>query len=208
MKLRSVVSPDMGENCFIAICEETKKAVIIDPGSRANDIKKIINDDSLSVEYILMTHCHYDHIGALKEVAEFTKAPVVIAQGEEVIAESAVYNLSEYFAGAKTVKYDKVAKDGEHFKAGQMDIELILTPGHTPGGCCYYFKNEGVLFSGDTLFFLSIGRTDFPLGSTEEIEKSIRQKLYLLPDDTKVFPGHGQATTIGFEKKNGEFTSI
>ena len=118
------------------------------------------------------------------------------------------YNLSSRFTEPITVEYDRVLQDGEKFAFGNLEFETIITPGHTPGCGCFYFEREGVLFSGDTLFYMSYGRTDFPMGSSVQITKSIKEKLFVLPDYVKVYSGHGQPTEIGFEKKNNMYINV
>lgn len=204
MRLKTIVSIDMGENCYIVIDEKSadKKAIVIDPGANAEKINSFISNEGISVAAVCLTHCHFDHTGAVREVAEFTSAPVLICRGEEIVAENTAYNLTSMTGNEYTVKYDRVLEDGEKFSFGTLSFRVIKTPGHTPGSCCFYFENEGVLFSGDTLFFMSCGRTDFPGGSETAIVKSIREKLFALPDDVTVYCGHGEHTSIGFEKQN------
>lgn len=207
MKLKTIVSPEMGENCYIVIDESTNKAVIIDPGEAgyAYKVCNTVEKEGLDIAAICLTHCHFDHAGGAEEVKAKTNAPIFICENEEIVAQSENYNLSAAFGKPFKVPYDRVLKDGEKFKFGDLEFKTILTPGHTPGGCCYYFENEGVLFSGDTLFCMSVGRTDFPGGNSSELIKSIKDKLFVLPDDTAVFTGHGQQTSIGFEKDNNGF---
>lgn len=204
MRLKTIVSLSMGENCYIVIDETdgNKPAIVIDPGENGKKINRFINDNGINVTAICLTHCHFDHIGALADVAGHTKAPVMICSGEEIVAQNADYNLTSMAGLPHTVHYDRVLNDGDVFGFGSLSFRVIKTPGHTPGSCCYYFENEGVLFSGDTLFFMSCGRTDFPGGSERDIVTSIREKLFTLPDDVKVYCGHGEHTSIGFEKNN------
>ncbi|MGN1318633.1 MAG: MBL fold metallo-hydrolase [Lachnospirales bacterium] len=205
MRLKLIVSPDMGENCYFVIDENTNDAIVIDPGAEGSRLINIVKNEDLKVKAICLTHCHFDHSGAAKELSKFTNAPVLICENEEVIAESEINNLSAMFGNGFTVDYDRVLKDGEHFKFGNLEFKTILTPGHTPGSCSFYFEKEGVLFSGDTLFYMSLGRCDFPLGSSNDIISSIKNKLFTLPDDTVVYCGHNNNTTIGFEKANNPY---
>lgn len=205
MRLKLFVSPDMGENCYFVIDEESKAAVIIDPGAMGQKLCSVIDSNGINVKAICLTHCHYDHTGAVKDIKDHTNAPVFICEGEEVVAESSVYNLSKMFGKPFTVEYDRVLKDGEEYSFGSLAFKVISTPGHTPGGGCFYFEKEGVLFSGDTLFFMSVGRTDFPGGNSNALIENIKNKLLVLPGSVEVYTGHGQSTTIGYEKENNVF---
>ena len=202
MKLLKTVSQGMDENCYITVNELTNEAMVIDPGAEDYKIKELIDKNELKVKAILLTHCHYDHIESLRAIKDYTGADVYICSGEQVIAESENANLSVYLGGRPLkAEYDIVAEDNDRFEIGGLNFKVIKTPGHTPGGCCFYFEREGVLFSGDTLFFMSRGRTDFPYGDEKQLSESITKKLFSLPEDVTVFPGHGSKTTIGMEKK-------
>ena len=179
MRLMCEISQSMGENCYFVVDESTNKAIVIDPGENGKKLNKKIDDNNLEVVAICLTHCHFDHIGAVAEVKAHTNAPVFICSGDEKIAENPVYNLSSRFTEPITIEYG-----------------------------CFYFEREGVLFSGDTLFYMSYGRTDFPMGSSVQITKSIKEKLFVLPDYVKVYSGHGQPTEIGFEKKNNMYINV
>lgn len=207
MRLKLFVSPDMGENCYFVIDENTNEAIVIDPGAMGEKLCSVTDKEKLKITAICLTHAHFDHAGAVKELKEHTKAPVLICEGEEVVANSPVYNLSQMFGNSFTVPFDRVLKDGEEFSFGSITFKAISTPGHTPGGGCFYFEKEGVLFSGDTLFLMSVGRTDFPGGNSNTLVESIKNKLFNLPDSTEVCPGHGQSTTIGYEKENNGFVN-
>lgn len=202
MRLKMIVSPDMEENCYFVIDENTNEAIVIDPGSQPTKLCQIVNNERLNIKAICLTHCHYDHIAAVSELKEHTNAPVIIGENEETTASSKTYNLSQLFGNPMVLEYDTVMKDGEKFCFGDLEFKVISTPGHTMGGCCYYFEKEGVLFSGDTLFYMSVGRTDFPGGDSTALVSSIKDKLFTLPDDTVVYCGHGNQTSIGFEKEN------
>lgn len=207
MRLKLFVSPDMGENCYFVIDENTNETIIIDPGAMGEKLCGIVDNNKLKVKAICLTHAHFDHAGAVEKLREHTKAPVFICEGEEVVAESSSYNLSAMFGSPFTVTYDKVLKDGERFDFGSLSFKVISTPGHTPGGGSFYFEKEGIVFVGDTLFMMSVGRTDFPGGDSNALIDSIRNKLFLLPYDTVVYTGHGQNTSIGFEMENNDFVN-
>ena len=201
MKYKSIFYKSTNENTYLLYDENTKEAAIIDPGCSMEQIEKMIADENVTVKYILLTHCHYDHIMSLIPLKEKTGADVVTGdKGNENIGNPNI-NLSEYGLGfiIEGIKADKILSDGEVLKLGKMEIKCIYTPGHTDCGVCYYCENE--LFCGDTLFLRSCGRWDLPTGDQKTLENSIREKLYVLPDETVVHSGHGADTTIGYEKK-------
>lgn len=202
MRLKCMVVSDMEENCYIVTDESTNTGIIIDPGAEGDSIIKYIDSERIKVQAIVLTHAHYDHIGAVNQVKEHTGAEVICSEFEKVIAENSAYNLSAMLGIPFTIEIDKVLSEGEKYKFGNIEFETIMTPGHTPGGACFYFANEGVLFAGDTLFYMSVGRSDFPMGDGGALNESIKNKLFVLPDYVQVFAGHGQSTTIGFEKEN------
>ena len=190
----------MMENCYFAIEEETNNAIIIDPGANAKRLMQTIDKEKLNLKYIVLTHAHFDHIGACEEIKEKYNTPIVICEGEEILLEHSENNLSNVINKKIELKADIVLKDNETFKFGNdLYFKAIKTPGHTPGGMCLYFEKENTLFTGDTLFYGSIGRTDFPYGSSKDLIESLN-KLKKLPDNTVVYSGHGDKTTIGTEK--------
>lgn len=207
MKLKLFVSPDMGENCYFVIDENSKEAIIIDPGAMADKLWGIVKQNNLNIKAICLTHAHFDHAEAAETLKYHTKAPIFICWGEEIVANSERYNLSAMFGSPFTVPYDRVLKDGEEFTFGSLTFKVISTPGHTPGGGCFYFENEGIVFVGDTLFKMSIGRTDFPGGDSTALIESIRSRLFALPAHTIVYTGHGPSTEIGYEMKNNSFVN-
>ena len=137
--------------------------------------------------------------------SELSGAPIYAYEEEKVLCEDAVTNVSEQVGRPYTVIPDRYLKDGEKITIAGMDCRLIGTPGHTVGSCCYYFEEDGILIAGDTLFQDSVGRTDLATGSMSALVRSVREKLFTLPEETKVYPGHGESTTIGHEKKYNPF---
>lgn len=200
MEIKLEIVGNMQENAYFVIEEETKNAIIIDPGAEAQKLINVVEKNNLNLKYIVLTHAHFDHIGACQEIKNKFNIPIVAGEGEDVLLENGRNNLSSVYGSTIEFKADIYLKDEEIFKFGEnLQFKTIQTTGHTPGGICLYFENEKVLFSGDTLFYGSIGRTDFPYGNTEDLMKSLN-KLKKLPDETIVFAGHGDKTTIGAEK--------
>lgn len=193
-----------GANCYIISCPETKKAVIIDPGAEGKRICSWVREKGYQVEYILLTHGHVDHIGAVDEVREACGAKVGINVNDAGRLTDAQENMSRAFGSSIERKAaDFFLEDGQTITFGKITLTVLTTPGHTLGGVC--FLGPDGLISGDTLFEGSIGRTDFPGGSMEQLMRGIKEKLMVLPDETRVFPGHGGSTTIGREKRENPF---
>lgn len=191
-------------NCYLVGCEETKKAIIIDPGAAPQAIINLIKSSGYTVETIVNTHGHVDHIGANNEVKKHTGAKLMIHRLDAKMLTSSAANFSMFMGNPVTsVGADQLLEEGDVVKVGQVELKVLHTPGHTPGGICLA-ANE-VIFSGDTLFYGSIGRTDFPGGSYEALIGSIKAKLLPYPDNTVVYPGHGPATSIGFERQYNPF---
>lgn len=191
------------QNCYI-VYDKTGEGVVIDPGTRGEVIFDKIKELSIRVKYILLTHCHYDHITGLRVLRKLTGADVVGSFECNLGIQKAGVNLSNIFADPfEEEPVDLIINDGDIIKAGNMEIEVITTPGHTKGGVCFLIDND--LFSGDTLFARSIGRTDLPGSDTAVLIKSIKERLYILDDDTIVHPGHGNDTKIDYEKRYNMF---
>lgn len=202
MKIETMVLGDVRTNCYLLINEETKEALVVDPADRADVIVRKLIDEGLTLNAILLTHGHGDHILAVGDLKKQFGVKVYAAKAEEALLSDAAQNLSKALFGiAVTVKPDILLEDGQEFEAAGIRLRMLHTPGHTPGGCCYYQAEEKILFSGDTLFCGSIGRTDFPGGSLSELVRSVKEKLLVLPEDVKVYPGHEEITTIGHEKR-------
>jgi glyoxylase-like metal-dependent hydrolase (beta-lactamase superfamily II) len=197
------VGPIMA-NCFIVGCEETKNAVVIDPGDDTDRILLALADLSLKVKYIINTHGHFDHVGGNRKMKTATGADILIHSLDahmlgSLSATAATWGLST----DDSPPPDRTVEDGDRIDFGTLTLTVIHTPGHSPGGISLY--TEGNVFVGDTLFAGSIGRTDFPGGDYGTLVSSIRNKLLVLGDDVRVFTGHGPETTIGREKQFNPF---
>ena len=194
-------------NCYLLYDEITKEAIIIDPGCVSTQLDTEIEINNLTVKYIIFTHGHFDHIGGLEYyVSKYHNAIVSMHKCD---VEAILSGVDVFYIDIDDkeilVKFVTLHNDGDELYIGNIRLQLILTPGHTNGGVCVY--SDGVLFSGDTLFRRSIGRTDFIYGDYSVLEKSIK-KLYELPDDTVVYPGHGDSTTILEEKTDNPFVRL
>lgn len=202
MKIQNFVLGMVGTNCYLVVNEEEKQCILIDPAVYSGEIAEQIRREGLDLRAILLTHGHFDHIMGIDGFRkEFPEIPVYAHREEEALLKDASMNASLEFGRQYTFSGAAYAEDGDVLDLAGMQFRVIHTPGHTIGGCCYYLPEEKVLFSGDTLFRESIGRTDFPTGNSSQLMRSVRKKLFTLPEDTVVYPGHMEATTIGDELK-------
>ena len=202
MKIQNFVLGMVGTNCYLVVNEEEKQCILIDPAVYSGEIAEQIRREGLDLRAILLTHGHFDHIMGIDGFRkEFPEIPVYAHREEEALLKDASMNASLEFGRQYTFSGAAYAEDGDVLDLAGMQFRVIHTPGHTIGGCCYYLQEEKVLFSGDTLFQESIGRTDFPTGNGGQLMRSIREKLFTLPEETAVYPGHMERTTIGDEKK-------
>lgn len=192
-------------NCYFVYKEGSEEVILFDPADAGDHIYETLKDRGFRVAGILLTHGHFDHIWGSNRLRELSGAEISAYEGEREVCEDAGKNVSSQAGRAYTVIPDNYLKDGEEIRIAGMACRLIATPGHTAGSCCYYFEEDGILLSGDTLFRESVGRTDLPTGSMGTLIRSIKERLFVLPEDVKVYPGHGDATTIGTEKKYNPF---
>ncbi|KAB2951263.1 MBL fold metallo-hydrolase [Heliorestis acidaminivorans] len=204
MLIRSLETGMLGANCYLVICPETRQGALIDPGDEADRIMDLVNQEQVTIVAIINTHGHGDHIGANAGVQKATNAPIICHIEEAPMLTSANQNLSKFFTHPiVSPAAARVVQDGDEIKIGNVTLEVLHTPGHTLGGMC--LKGPDVVFSGDTLFAGSVGRTDFPNGSHSTLIQSIREKLLTLPDETIVYPGHGPKSTIEKERTSNPF---
>ena len=205
MLIKSMVVGSLEANCYLVADEETKEAIIIDPGAEGEKIRRLIEKGGLVPAYIVNTHGHIDHIGAngyLKEKLRDIK--ICIHPADTQMLSDPLQNLSS-FAGQSNPSpaADLMLEDSYEIKLGKLSLKVVHTPGHTPGGIC--LVTEGKVFTGDTLFAGSVGRTDLPGGSMNSLRTAIREKLLTLPDATVIYPGHGPLSTIGKEREDNPF---
>jgi hydroxyacylglutathione hydrolase len=194
------------ENCFLFRREGSDRALIVDPGEEAPRIMAAVEQLGLSVDAILVTHCHFDHIGAVAPVAEATSAPVYVSEIEKpVLADIMSYVPWSGFGPYESYEADHTLKGGETLELAGFDIEVLFTPGHSPGHLTYAITEERALFSGDVLFQGSVGRTDLPGGDWDTLLGSIGRLVESFPAETTVYPGHMGITTLGAERATNPF---
>lgn len=194
-----VVGP-IQTNCYFLYREDTKECLIIDPGYEADKIEAYVQKKQLHVAGILLTHGHFDHITAADEVRKKFQTKIYASGTEKELMADPRMNVSVMMGDSVSLKADVWLEDGQELEMLGETMRCILTPGHTGGGMCFYFPRACMLFSGDTLFQESVGRTDFPTGSSRELIRSVREKLLVLPEAVRVYPGHGLMTTIRDEQ--------
>lgn len=206
MILESLVVGPLGVNCFILGCEETREGVIIDAGEDAGRIISAVERLGLKITQVISTHGHFDHVGANRAVVEHFKARLLIHEADAPMLERAADVARAYgLQGENSPQPEQFLTDGLEILFGTCRLTVLHTPGHTQGGCCLYLADEKTVITGDTLFADSIGRTDLPGGSHQQLLESIRTKLFSLPDDVTAYPGHGPETTIGHEKRHNPY---
>ena len=189
MKIHTLVVGPIQTNCYIVEDEASREALVIDPGGEAKKIIDFICERQLNISQIVITHGHFDHVGANQKLKDATGAPILVHQADDFFLP-----LSE------SPRADRYLADGDIITTGNISLQVIHTPGHTPGGICLYGEKEKVLFSGDTLFYGTYGRTDLPYSSQSDMERSL-ERLFKLPSETRVYPGHDKTTTIAAEKE-------
>ena len=208
MKKMNIVSLLLGmvqTNCYLLQNQETKEGLIVDPADAAERIQQKLREMGGRAAAILLTHGHFDHMMAAGELKERLEIPIYACRQEERLLADSSLNLSGSWASPCTLRADELLEEGQELTLAGFSLQVLHTPGHTEGSCCYYFPQEDVLISGDTLFEGSVGRTDFPTSSGGDMMRSLHRLLEELPEETRVFPGHGGETTIGYEKRYNPF---
>ena len=188
-------------NSYFLYRDGAAEVIVFDPADRGGDIFRALQNKGFSVAAILLTHGHFDHIWGAEELRQLSGAKIYALDAEKTVCGDAYVNISAQMKRKCTIEPDGWLTDGEEITFADICLKVIATPGHTMGSCCFYSKEAGLLISGDTLFEESVGRTDFPTGSMSKLVRSIKEKLFVLPEETKVYPGHGDMTTIGREKQ-------
>lgn len=205
MKIEKFVLGSMGTNCYLLINEDTKELVVVDPATCPDYLVSHIKSNGYIPKAILLTHAHFDHVMGIDGWVKEFDIPVYLHEDEKQILEDPRLNLSGVFGTNYSYNKASCLQDKQILELAGFKFKVIHTPGHTAGGCCYYEEAEGVLFSGDTLFCQSVGRSDFPTGSMSTLVRSIKEKLFCLPDDVMVYPGHNDVTCIADEKVYNPF---
>lgn len=211
MKINHYVVGPVQTNCYVVINEKNKECFIIDPGASAKQLAERIRKDGLTPVAVLLTHGHFDHAGSAEELAEEFGIKIYAHEAEKDTLENPQKNVSWMMGASETYHANVFLKDEEVLTLAGFEIKVIHTPGHTEGGCCYYIETEAVIFTGDTLFAQSVGRTDFPGGSMSQIVRSITEKIMTLNEagnletDIMVYPGHNDPTTIETERMNNPY---
>lgn len=204
--IKSIPVGQLGTNCYLLIDQATKECAIVDPGDDSKRIMQLIELAGCKPTKILITHGHYDHFMATNDLKDTYDIPVYIHEDEAGYLMDSRRNLSAIFMGIDaTTKADTLIKDHEEITLGESVFQAIKVPGHTVASVCYYNKEDGQLIAGDTLFCMGVGRTDLYDGPSTNFVKNIKDSVLTLPDETKVYPGHGQSTTVGYEKTNNPY---
>lgn len=203
MRIAKIPSGPLMVNSYLVWDEISKKGFIVDPGGYNATMQDMIRDEEIDLQYIILTHGHVDHIGGVNEMKKVYGAKVVSAKAEFPMLEDPGFNMSTDFGKPISIIPDMGVDEGDTLEIANMTLHFIMTPGHSEGGMC--IRIGKILFSGDTLFEGSVGRTDFRGGDMMTLVKSVREKLFVLDDDTRVFPGHMGETTIGREKVQNPF---
>ena len=205
MKIEKFVLGSMSTNCYLLINEETKELVVVDPATCPDYLVSHVKSNGYIPKAIFLTHAHFDHVMGIDGWVKEFNVPVYLHEEETTILADPKLNLSYMFGTNYSYNQVRELKDGQLLEVAGLEFQVIHTPGHTAGGCCYYEEAEGVLMSGDTLFYRSVGRSDFPTGDMMTLVSSIREKLFCLPDDVMVYPGHDRVTSIADEKMGNPF---
>lgn len=192
-------------NCYIVNKEGSKSCLVVDPGDEAVKIAEYIRKRDMQLEGILLTHGHFDHITGVSELVSLLGGKVYACKEEAELLGDPQLNASSLAGYEVAVQPDILLRDHEKVTVAKLTFEVIHTPGHTKGGCCFYSAEDKILFSGDTVFLESVGRTDLPTGNGRELVDSVRNKVLVLPNDVKIYPGHGPETDVAYEMANNPY---
>lgn len=204
--VQTLVNGPLEQNCYLLHSEGSREGVLVDPGSDAMGLKKALDDRGVKPVLLLATHGHFDHVGAVHALAQAYGAPFALTKDDAFLLEMLEDTFAVYGMGATKLPHvDRWLEPGQNISVAGLKLRVLGTPGHTPGGVCFYHAESGSLFSGDTLFAGSVGRSDGQGASHETLLASIRRELLPLPDDTQVYPGHGPASTLGRERRENRF---
>lgn len=205
VKVNRMVLGPVETNCFYAYVEGSEEAIVFDPGDQGERVYERLKGEGLIIKGILLTHGHFDHISGVEKLRALSGAKVYASKEEKEICERPDLNCSIQMGRPVNIQVDYFLKDEEILEIAGMKIKTLYTPGHTKGGVCYYIEEEGILVSGDTLFQDSVGRTDLPTGSMGTLVRSIKERIFVLPDNVQIYPGHGDVTTVAHEKAYNPF---
>ena len=206
LRIQPLVVGMVQTNSYVIANENTKKAAVVDPGAVAERILSYLKSNGLELEAILLTHGHFDHIMGVNDILDNKRVPVYAYEAEQEILEDPSLNCSVMVGNRTAINGGVYLKDQATIEVAGYPVKVIATPGHTKGSCCFHLKDNEVLFSGDTLFMESIGRTDLPTGNSTKIIESVKS-LMDLPEETIVYPGHGPATSISYEQAHNPFVN-
>ena len=203
--IESVVVGSVGTNCYIVHKKDSEHCFVVDPGDSGDKIANYIRDQKMILDHILLTHGHFDHIQGVRDLKNAIRCEICALDVEKELLLDARMNVSAMTGRPEELEADIWLHDGQQFESAGIAMKVIHTPGHTAGGVCYYMKEQKILVSGDALFCMSIGRTDFPGGSASSLIRAIKEKLMVLPGDVQVLPGHEGKTYIGYEKDHNPY---
>ena len=204
LKIKKFVVGGIKTNVYLIYNEKTKKAFLVDCAGSITEFTDFIKENELIIEFVVITHGHFDHIDGLNDFLKEFDVPYYISEGDKHMLKNPMNNGSLVMGGSVVVKKEpEFIIDGQKIKFEDSELEIIETPGHSQGGICIKLNNW--LFTGDTLFYHTVGRTDFPYADFEQLQNSIKDKLFILENETQVFPGHSSETIIGEEKENNQF---
>jgi glyoxylase-like metal-dependent hydrolase (beta-lactamase superfamily II) len=206
IQIRQLTLGPLSTNSYLIGCERTFQAAIVDPAWNGASIAAMADNDGWDISHILLTHTHFDHVGGLQELKHATDAPIYVHPDAVLMLQNTT--MSAAFFGLKVAAPpppDEMLSENETILVGDLRLHVLFTPGHAPGHVCFYLPEYQVVFDGDVLFQDGIGRTDLPGGNYEQLMESIKNELLVLPDETRLFPGHGLATTIGDERQSNPF---